>query len=134
MLKANILEAASKKQIESLDFIGTYSTWSINFQNNNIMQNVRKISFSLAYNPDEITIWEGKISEDFSLNTFENTKGLITFIINMSQDTVLAANTEVIRIDVEKIDNSAGLINVLNANFTDDSGNIFHLSTEGIIF
>ncbi len=97
---------------------------------------VKSLSFSIAYNKENVQIKEKMIQIDNSelINVIEN-EWFNTVIINFQNPTNIKVWEEILSIIFEK-ENSEELesINLLNANITDNDGAVFSLSTSGVEF
>jgi predicted membrane protein len=134
MLKASILDV-SQKSWDKIDFQWIYKDTILSFSTNKAMQNVTQFSYSLAYNPDEIIIWDTSSIFVWENVRFEENSWYITVIF--TPKTPINFNTwDVIHsYEIERIDQLfTWIINVVNANFTDIDENTYLLTTEWIIF
>lgn len=134
MLKANILESSIEHDVD-LDFLATTNDENkIIFQNTQEMTNVTEMSFSLAYDNESLTIW-WDISEidGATVTKIENQAWFITYILNFTEPQNIEANTAIATLDSQKLSETTTHINIINVNFTDSSGEVFMLSTTGIM-
>lgn len=96
----------------------------------------KSLSFSIAYNKENIKIKEKTLAIDGAelINVIEN-EWFNTIIINFQNPTNIKVGEEILSIIFEK-QNSEELesINLVNANITDNEGAIFSLSTSGVEF
>ncbi len=96
----------------------------------------KSISFSIAYNKDNVQIQNKTLNIDQAelINVIEN-EWFNTIIINFEHPTNIKSAEEILSIVLEKQDiNTLESINLINANITDNEWNIFSLSTSGIEF
>lgn len=96
----------------------------------------KSLSFSLAYNKENVKIKEKTLRIDGAemINVIEN-EWFNTLIINFQNPTNIKTGEEILSIIFEK-NQSEELesINLVNANITDNEGAIFSLSTSGVEF
>ncbi len=96
----------------------------------------KSLSFSLAYNKENVKIKEKMLRIDGAemINVIEN-EWFNTLIINFQNPTNIKTGEEILSIIFEK-NQSEELesINLVNANITDNEGAIFSLSTSGVEF
>ena len=96
------------------------------------MQDVKDISFSLTYNPEELEI-TSLSSENGTITDLSNEDGIKSVIINFAESIDLNSGDNIVNINASKKSESTH-INILNANFTDSADENYLLSTSGLTY
>lgn len=125
-IKASVLEAWVQ-WTKDLDFKVQALNSSLVFQNNKDMKQVRKISFSLAYNPEILELSPNE-------NVIFTNNGLAQYNILFDTPTDISAGTEIFIQKFKKLKEDTVYLNIANVQFIDSSENTFRLSTSSIIF
>lgn len=94
---------------------------------------VVSLSFSLAYNPNNL-IFENINSEISEITNIENEAWFNSIILNFSESKNIAIWDEILNISVKKWIIKTENINIINANFTDNTGERYLLNTSGITY
>jgi len=136
-LKANLLETKQNQSIEKKADLYIEKT---DLKDSNLMKliawenidNVKTLSFSFTYNPEDVEIQD--IFPNIDTSRLENEKGITTFIINFENSKKIKAWEEIINFYVSKKLNTNQNLNLINANFTDSNNSKYDLTTSWIIF
>jgi len=99
------------------------------------MKSVEELSLSLVYNPENTTIGEiFSTTLPSQITNISNEDGLNTLLIKLDTTSDIKAGQEILILEVNKAEIRTENLNVINANFTDSSGEKYILSTSWIIF
>jgi len=132
-VKTSVLEAG-----ESINTSNVYlknSEGSIKVVSNKNMKSVEELSLSLVYNPENTTIGEiFSTTLPSQITNISNEDGLNTLLIKLDTTSDIKAGQEILILEVNKAEIRTENLNVINANFTDSSGEKYILSTSWIIF
>ncbi|NVP17350.1 hypothetical protein HUU51_01405 [Candidatus Gracilibacteria bacterium] len=93
----------------------------------------KNLSFSITYNPNLLEIKEVKSDLGENMLLGEKNTGFETYIVNISGKNVFK-NNNIVEIIATKNNNESTQINMINANFNDNSGEKYNLSTSGLTF
>ncbi len=107
----------------------------VKVKNGKKMKELKNISFTLVYNPENVKIenttpW---ISEA-ALKNVTGEDGLNMIMISLASPTDIEKFSEILTINLSKKQNKTEFINLINANFEDDSWELFLLSMSWINF
>jgi len=135
-LKASLLENNISTVEEKSDLYIQKTEW----KNSNLMKlfswenidNIKSISFSFTYNPEEVEIQD--IFPNINTTRIENEEWITTFIINYEKIKNIKKSDEIINFYVSKKEWKTANLNLINANFTDETGSKYDLTTSWIIF
>lgn len=107
----------------------------LKFYNTQGIQEVKEVSISLAYDPDNTSFLE-YISTDSSINIsqIQNESGFITYILSYNESLSISSDTLLFEVSLQKLTDTPSFINTININFKDDTDKIYLLSSSGIIF
>ena len=133
-LKANILESTAHTNIQQ-DFVA--ATWeeNISFQNTRLLQDVKAMSFSLAYNPEFVSFLDVQSQlSGVQIVPIENEDGFSTYILSFESPSDIYPLSDLLDLKYEKLENTTVHLNIINVNFTDTSGTTYSLSTSWIMF
>ena len=136
-LKTNILESKQNKTVEKKSDIYIQKTsWKdsnlmklISWQN---IDKVKSISFSFTYNPEDVKIQD--IFPNIDTIRIDNEPWITTFIINHKEAKQIKKYEEIINFYVSKEETKTANLNLINANFTDETWEKYDLTTSWIIF
>jgi len=131
-LKANILEKEQKNNIWDL-FLEKKDNYLVLKTNKNI-NNIDNLSLSFAYNPENIEIKEIIPKLNSEILDISNTPWIKTIIIQYKSNYTINSFEEILKIKYSKKENKTENLNIINANFTDSSSEIYELSTSWIAF
>ena len=103
-----------------------------NFKNMNFLDS---ISFSLVYNPENITIWNLRSWKNWlELTKIRNTPGFYTIILISKFPLDINSWEVLISFEIKKKNNKTESINLINANFSDSNSESYELTTSWITF
>ncbi len=99
------------------------------------MKNVKNISFSLAYNYENVKI-DNKFSnlEWAEVLNLSNTNWFNTILINFKNPTTINPNSSILNVVLTKSEQKEENLNIITSNFTDEKEKIFMLSSTWIEF
>jgi len=129
-LKASILNA-NNVEINS-DVYFDLEDNKIVLKTSKLISNVKDLSLSVTYNPENVEI----INFDSSNNLSEisNEEWIKSIIINFWELVSINPNENILEINTSKKINKSENINIINANFTDNAWDNYMLSSSGITF
>jgi hypothetical protein len=130
-MRASVLE--TKIENNRADIYGKLSENTINVFSSKNMNDVKNISLSFTYNPNNVEI-VSKNSDSAEILELSNESGINTIVLNYSQEKNILKNDNILSIQTKKIENTSEQLNIFNANFTDTTSENFLLSTSGITF
>lgn len=113
------------------------NSWNItiNLKSSKEIQKAKSISFSLAYNKDNVSIKDKRVSYDWvELLNLVDSDWYNTVILNFKNPTNIKAWETLLNIVLEKKEKKEENLNLVNSNITDDESNLFMLSTSGVKF
>lgn len=93
----------------------------------------KNLSFSITYNPNLLEIKEVKSDLWENMLLWEKNTWFETYIVNISWKNVFK-NNNIVEIIATKNNNESTQINMINANFNDNSGEKYNLSTSWLTF
>lgn len=126
-LKANAIE--SDIQLNKSDlYIEQEAVYFSVFSSKN-MTNVKNVSFSVVYNPENINILKTNGLQHISTND-----GISTYILQFDEPKNIIKGEKVALLEINKNKNKTEHVNIVEANFTDNSGNSYQLSTSWVTF
>ncbi len=116
----------------------TKNSWNIllNLKSSKEMTKVKSMSFSIAYNKDNVSLKTKKLSLDNVdlINVVDN-NWYNTVILNFKNPTNIKAWDNILEIIFDKKDaTQKENVNLINSNMTDSENNIFSLSTSWVEF
>ena len=132
-LKTNLLEA-NKITKANIYVEKNNSTIKVKIWKN--IDQVKNISFSLIYNPEEIKLKDivSKIKWS-TLTKLQNEKWIVTLIINFDKITHIKKWENIIDLYIDKkTANTTQNLNIINSNFTDITNTKYDLTTSWITF
>ncbi len=132
-VKTSVLEAGEKSNIANIYMQNSEGNIKV-FSSKN-MVGVNEISFSVVYNPENLTL--GKIYSTTlpsTITNIANESGLSTLLIQLDNQRDIPSGEEILIIETIKTEERTENINIINANFKDNSWEKYLLSTSGIIF
>ena len=132
-LKANVLEATNSEIGQ--DFIAKDEDTSISFSNSSPLSNMKDFSFSLAYNPELLTLKEA-ISpiNGAKVHSIKNEEGFINYIITLETPMSIPAGSNILSLPYVKTSQETVHLNIINVTFSDEEWGVYSLTTEGIMF
>jgi hypothetical protein len=130
-MKANILEV--KTQNQQSDIYAALNNNNVDIFSNQNMSDVKNISMSLSYNPNNVGIL--LIEDDtYDLIRLSDDKGIQSVLINYTPEKNISAGDKLFSVETSKLNQTSEQLNIFNANFTDSQGENYLLSTSGITF
>lgn len=126
-LKANAIESDIQMNKSDL-YIEQEAVYFSVFSSKN-MTNVKNVSFSVVYNPENINILKTNGLQHISTND-----GISTYILQFAEPKNIIKGEKVALLEINKNKNKTEHVNIVEANFTDDSGNSYQLSTSWVTF
>lgn len=135
-LKWNVLEQTTFSENTGDLSLQTISNESQAVMLNKKLQNISRLSFSLSFNPENLTILSVLPSENIpsSVEIISNTPGFVTVLASFKTPISAENPVELFRIQTEKKDDTISFINLIQANTTSTSNEISDLSSSGIDF
>jgi hypothetical protein len=131
-LKANVLQPISQEESADIFVIKQWSSFVLKSSKN--INNPVNLSLSLIYNWENINISE-LTSQFWDIVTLQNEPWINSMIVNMKTWTNVKANEDIIKFLAEKQDETkVENINVINANFKDNTNELYFLSTSWTTF
>jgi len=100
---------------------------------NKNINNITTLSFSLAYNPQNITVSELN-SNIWNLTNLSNTSWISSVILTTEKPVDIKIWDKLVKLNIKKTEEKAESINILNANFKDSKGEQYMFSTSWITF
>lgn len=131
-LKASILDV--NNVWSKADFFLETNWNTIKLKASKTMQKPTNVSVSIAYNPEKLEVSD--ITTDLwdLIKLGVDDSGYQTFMINMDWTKDIVADSNVITITPIKKDNISTQINLVDANFIDNTWETYKLTTSGITF
>jgi len=131
-LKTSLLEAEIKQN--SWDVFLEQSWEDIVLRSNNIIKNISNLNLSLVYNPENIEILEITPKLNSETSSESNTPWINTVIIEFNGNNDITSWEEIFRMKVSKKEDVTENINIVSANFTDISWEVYELQTKWITY
>ncbi len=135
MIVANVLDAKTRQAKNNIDFKAISWNESISFQNTQEMKNVVEFSFSLAYNPEILSLKKSisNIPGAYITEILEQW-GFASYIITFDSPINIKENSEILSLAFKKLSTDTIQLNIINVNFKDSSDEVFLLTSSGIMF
>lgn len=130
-MRASVLE--TKVENNRADIYWEYSDDTIKIFSSKNMNNVKNVSLSFTYNPNNVEI-VSKDSDSAEIIELSNENGINTIVLNYAQEKNILKNDNILSIQTKKTEKTSEQLNIFNANFTDTTSEKFLLSTSGITF
>ncbi|MGB2111482.1 MAG: hypothetical protein ACPHY8_06845 [Patescibacteria group bacterium] len=121
-LKVNAIESEIQMNKSDL-YLEQEAVYFSIFSSKN-MTNVKNVTFSIVYNPENINILKANGLQHVSTNN-----GVSTFLLQFDEPKNIIKDEKVALLEINKNKNKTEHINIVEANFTDTSGNSYELST-----
>lgn len=96
------------------------------------MLKVKSVSLSIAYNSTSLIINDIKPNIDWNLIKQENDKWLITLVLDPKAPLDIKKWDSIFTISASKTQEKIENVNIINANFTDISDQVYLLSSSGV--
>lgn len=129
-LKASILNA-NNLEINS-DIYFDIKDGNIVLKTNKQINNIKSLSLSIIYNPENVII--NKLKSNNNISEISNEEWIKSVIINFEKITNINPNEEILEFNLNKKINKSENINIINSNFIDKDWINYLLSTSGITF
>lgn len=126
-LKTSVIDSEAQTQTSDL-YLEQDAVYFSLFSSKN-MTNVKNVTFSVVYNPENINILKTN-----GLQLISRSAGISTYILQFETPKNIIKGEKVALLEINKNKNKAENINIVEANFTDNSNNTYSLSTSGITF
>ena len=134
-LGANMVGSSNLKNSETssgeINFL--YTENSLQAQSLKEFQNVKSLSFSLAYNPDIISFDLEKIQSDFMVQILENEPWYTTFLLQSPEGKNITSWEKFIQIPYLRSQPEIAFINPVELYFTDIKDQSFVLGSKNIM-
>jgi hypothetical protein len=88
---------------------------------------------SVSYNPENVGILLQE-DENSEIIRLSDDKWIQSILINYSPEKNIISWEKILSIETSKLNQKSEQLNIFNANFTDNSGENYLLSTSGITF
>jgi hypothetical protein len=141
-LKSNVLES-SKQRVNDTEKKADIYIQRANWEETNSMNliawsqmdQVKSISFWIIYNPEEVEIQDvfSRINW-LKLSRLENVKGVTTLILQFANPETIPKWANIIKLYASKALKNTQHLNLIQANFTDNTGVTFDLTTSWAAF
>lgn len=126
ILNVNSNENKSDIYLENIDN-------RINLKANKEMKNIKNISLSIVYNPENVSI-KNLVNNENQIVNIWNENWINSIILNFETSKNINAWENILQFETEKKIPSSENLNILNANFTDETWEMYMLSTSWITF
>ena len=131
-LKTNIME--SKEIDNKAELYLENNNWILTLNTSKNLNNIKNITLSFIYNPENVEIVELISSLNSSISNFSNVDGITTVIIDFPIPVTFNINEQVLKVNINKIENISEQLNIINANFMDIDNETYLPTTSGITF
>jgi len=132
MLKASVIDAVETPS--NPDFVGDVKNDILTFSAGSPMQNISELSFTLAYDPDSISLSQrDSANQNTQVDIYQNNPGVSQFVMSFGEPITKKSGEHIFSIPIEG-SGSSNIINPIEVNFTDSDGETFLLTTKNIIF
>lgn len=132
-MQASVLNSDISTEAWDIYIIQQQKWWDtfLNISSSKILDDVKNISFTITYNPEEITLKNKSLSIDWSsILELVNEEGINTLSINLDESRDLRAKSRLLQIlvDIDDIDSRENIA-IVNANYTDSNWETHSLSS-----
>lgn len=131
-LKTNVIEANSQEN--KADIYLENKSWDIVLLTGKQINNLSNITLSLAYNPENVSISEIVSWLKSNVQILSNTPWISTILVDFSEALSFESSEEIIKIITTKKESTSQQLNIINANFTDNTWEVYMLTTSWITF
>ncbi len=107
----------------------------INLKTDKNIKSLKSLTISIVYNPENVKIED--VNSDISwvsIKDISEEDWLDMIMLSLKNPTDINQNSNILSIKTSKKEEKTEWINIINANFTDESGEIYELSTSWIKF
>lgn len=126
-LKASAIQSNEFSQSSDL-YLEQEAVYFSLFSSKN-MTNVKNVTFSVVYNPENINILKTN-----GLQLISRSAGISTYILQFDEPKNIIKGEKIALLEINKNKNKTENVNIVEANFTDNSGNTYTLSTSWVTF
>ena len=130
-LKSSVLEAGQNNT--KADLVLENKNQKIILKNSKKLNNIKSLSFSIIYNPENISIENIECNSN-KLIKIENQEGIKAIIVNYDTPKNIEKNSEICKIKTSKKETKSEQLNLINSNFTDITWETYLLTTSWITF
>ncbi|MDD3646561.1 MAG: hypothetical protein PHH06_04080 [Candidatus Gracilibacteria bacterium] len=131
-LKTSVLEAGTQEN--KADIYLENKAGNLILLTSKSIDNLTNLTLSFAYNPENVGIKDIVSGLKSNAQIVSNTPGISTVIIDFSEAISFESDEELLKVVFTKNENKSEQLNIINANFTDNTGEIFMLTTSGVTF
>ena len=131
-LKTSLLESEVTNNQSDIYF--EVSGNDLVLKTNKAISNIENLSFTIAFNPENIEIKEILPKLNAQTTNISNTPWLSTILIEYSEKNNIKSWEKILTIKTNKTENKTENLNIINANFTDSDSNTYELSSSSITF
>lgn len=130
-ITASIVDVVSQEQeIIKADIYWEFEDTTLVIKNSQSMADIESISFTLAYNPELWTLGSEQLwGLEVEVITQENEAGLIYVQLALQEAQNLPAESRIARLPYTQTADGKQSFNIIQASFTDVSGEIFLLTS-----
>jgi len=134
-LKASVIDAViDATQRESIsDLSATVSGNTLEIMWNTDMNSVSELSLSLAYDGESLEIESFSTETNATITEIENEAWYRTILLSFESPLDISAGWKLMSTSLSKLSEETSYINMIQTNFTDSEGQIFLLSSSGVI-
>lgn len=130
-LKTSVLD--SNQSETKADLYVEKNNENIYIKNSKDILEAKNLSFSITYNPELVEIIEVKSDIWENMLLWEKNTWFDTYLINISWNDIWK-NSNIAEVIISKKQDESTQLNMINANFSDNSDEKYNLSTSGITF
>jgi len=130
-LKASVIDATQRESISDLS--ATVSGNTLEIMWNTDMNSVSELSLSLAYNGESLEIKSFSTETSATITEIENEAWYRTILLSFESPLNISAGWKLMSTSLSKLSEETSYINMIQTNFTDSEGQIFLLSSSGVI-
>lgn len=133
-LQGNVLGTKTGEERGDI-FIQKNEDNSLSVITNNSLENLKSLSLSLFYNPEDIKIKNfDSLIENGEIQTISNEEGSYTILFLLDEVKTINAGQAIIDINTEKLKEVVAFLNINTVNYTNQEGITTELSSSGIDF
>lgn len=129
-LKASILNA-NNVEINS-DVYFDIENNNIVLKTSKIISDIKNLSLSITYNPENVELLG--LNSNNNISEISNEEWIRSIIINFDWNSDISPNQNILEIKTNKKTQKSENLNIINANFTDNTWENYLLSTSWITF
>jgi len=132
--KSDIYMIANSKESEKSDIYMISNSGSITLKTNKNLNLVKNITLSIIYNKDNISLWESIVNKNMKISSLSWEAWISTIIIDFEKATNISAWDDIFTMKLSKKANTSEQINLINANFTDETWETYLFTSSWITF